>query len=147
MDYCETATGRLTEPWTNEHFSSLLEGADLATVQLRSSRSQPQSGNKSRKAWAGNHRREYTRVGFAVNHARVETIYLALKELTAYSVASPYNKRHRRLVFKYNLFKFFGIKAFVNREQGSTIFYVIVFRLTGNILIAIMAGILPDRLY
>ena len=47
--------------------------ADLATVQLRSYRSQPQSGNLSRKAWAGNGR-EYARVGFAVNCACVPPI-------------------------------------------------------------------------
>lgn len=46
FDYCHTATRRLSDSWTNKPFSSLLEGADLATVQLRSLRSQPRSGGK-----------------------------------------------------------------------------------------------------
>jgi len=116
MNYCETATCRLTEPWTNEQFSSLLEGTDLATNQLRSHRSQPQSGNQSRKAWAGN-RREYARVGFAVNHACVAPIYVAVRE-SADPIAPSYDKRKRRQVLKAvkcNFFKFFAVKAFVNR--------------------------------
>lgn len=79
----------------------------------------------------GGNRREYARVGFAVNHACVAPVYSAFRE-SANCIALSYDKRSRRqfmLTVKHDYF--------LNDCSG----------ISGSVLIAIMAAILTDRLY